>query len=286
MSSGNTATATAPSTRSVARRNTADTTISSTVPVANGTGASTETAASVSTPTRATRSPSGRRSCHDSGWRTRRSTTPWPSVPATRHCVVPAHVRRITTPVARSRPMPMISPTPAATVPAATEPSSKRGTITWSVTHCTAMLEATVHRANIAAPATAMRNVRRCSDTMARSIRMLSRARSNRRVETSGTTERFYRLAPGHGTPGRVRRWRTPVGRVPACTRPISRCSPCGSCSACSSPSTATTRCGAVGSSPAPPGGSSRSGCAGRTSRPASLRRPSSAPGSCSPSAC
>jgi hypothetical protein len=32
---------------------------------------------------------------------------------------------------------------------------------------------------------------------MARSIRMLSRARSNRRVETSGTTERFYRLEPG-----------------------------------------------------------------------------------------
>ncbi len=95
----------------------------------------------------------------------------------------------------------MISPTPAATVPAATEPSSNRGTITWSVTHCTAMLEATVHRANIAAPATAMMNVRRCRDTMARSIRMLSRARSNRRVETSGTTERFYRVGPEHGTP-------------------------------------------------------------------------------------
>ena len=36
--------------------------------------------------------------CHDIGWRTSRSTTPRLSDPATRHCVLPAHVRRTTTP--------------------------------------------------------------------------------------------------------------------------------------------------------------------------------------------
>ena len=50
----------------------------------------------------------------------------------------------------------MISPTPASTVPTATEPSSKRGTITWSMTQWIATLEATVPRANTAAPSTAI----------------------------------------------------------------------------------------------------------------------------------
>ena len=80
--------------------------------MANGIGASTAMAASVSTPARATRSPSGRRWCHEIGCATRRTTTLLPSVPAIRHCVLPAHVRRTTTPTPRSRPMPMISATP------------------------------------------------------------------------------------------------------------------------------------------------------------------------------
>ena len=103
---------------------TPETTINNTVPVANGTGASTETAVSVSTPARPTRSPSGRRWCHEIGCRMSRSTTPWLSDSATRHWVSPAHVRRTTTPTARTTPIAMIIPTPAATVPAATSPSS------------------------------------------------------------------------------------------------------------------------------------------------------------------
>ena len=270
------------------RRNTADTTISSTVPVANGTGASTETAASVSTPTRATRSPSGRRSCHDSGWRTRRSTTPCPSVPATRHCVVPAHVRRITTPVARSRPMPMISPTPAATVPAATEPSSNRGTITWSVTHCTAMLEATVQKANIGGaadgdeerPPVQGHHRPQHPDALACAVEPPRRVPPEpRNVSTGwrpGTERRSVESGGGEGLsvgfgrgPGRSRAAR-PAGRVRGVPRPPRLQQGVGRWEA-----RRHRRAG-----------SSRSGCAGRTSRPASPRRPSSAPGCCSPSGC
>ena len=180
MRIGNTPTATSPMTTSVASSQTADTTISSTVPVANGIGARIDTAASVSTPARATRSPSGRRACHDIGWRTRRSITPRLSVPATRHCVLPAHVRRTTTPPARTTPMPMISPTPATTVPTATEPSSKRGTMTWSMTQRIAALEATVPRAKTTAPKTATVNGRGCIRTSAEISPNPSRARWKR----------------------------------------------------------------------------------------------------------
>ena len=161
-------------------------------PIANGTGASTATAVSVSTPARPTRSPSGRRWCHEIGWRMSRSTTPCPSDRATRHCVLPAHVRRTTTPAARTSPITMISPAPAATVPAATSPSSKRGRMTWSITHSTASADATVHKAKTAAPATARTNGRGCSRTWAAIIPNPLRARSNRLVTVGEPTDRFY----------------------------------------------------------------------------------------------
>ena len=76
--------------------------------------------------------------------------------------------------------MPTIMPTPASTVPAATDPSSKRGPSTWSITHRTATLDSTVHSANTAAPLTAMANGRGWRRTMVRSIRPPSRARWKR----------------------------------------------------------------------------------------------------------
>ena len=59
-STGNSSTAKAPSSGSVISSQIADTTIISTVLLANGSGAITATAASTSTPARATRSPVGR----------------------------------------------------------------------------------------------------------------------------------------------------------------------------------------------------------------------------------
>ena len=90
----------------------------------------------------------------------------------------------------------MISPTPAATVPAATSPSSKRGRMTWSITHSTASADATVHRAKTDAPATARANGRGCRRTWAAIIPRPFRARSNRLVTVGEPTERFYQRSP------------------------------------------------------------------------------------------
>ena len=57
---------------------------------------------------------------------------------------------------------------PSATVPLATDPSVKRGTITSSVTQRTASDDATVASANTAAPPTATANVPGCIRTSAR----------------------------------------------------------------------------------------------------------------------
>jgi len=57
---------------------------------------------------------------------------------------MPAKVRRITTPAERMMPIPMTSAHPAIRVPVATDPAVKRGSITRSITHLTAMLDATV----------------------------------------------------------------------------------------------------------------------------------------------
>ena len=95
--------------------------------------------------------------------------------------------------------MPTMSAAPASTVATATWPSSKRGTITSSVTQRTAHDEATVASANTVAPATATAKVRGCRPISARTIRSprqrLTRGASMRAgVEA---TERFYqRRAP------------------------------------------------------------------------------------------
>ena len=214
--------------------------------------------------------------------RSRRASRP----PATASCRPTSGARRRRPP--RSRPMPMIRPTPAATVPAATEPSSNRGTITWSITHCTAMLDATVHRAKSAAPQTAMMNGRGCRRTMAR----------EHPDALAGAVETTRRDAPeprnvstgsrrGHRTPSWVRRWRTPLGRVRAWTRPISRCSSCGSCSALFLAAPRLQQ--GVGRREARRHGRvvrvDRHALAARPG-PRWPRRPRSAPGCCSPSAC
>ena len=74
------------------------------------------------------------------------------------------------TPTARTTPMMTIAMQPATTAPADTEPSSKRGTMTLSVTHLTAQADASVAIANTAAPHTAMANGRRCNPISARSM--------------------------------------------------------------------------------------------------------------------
>ena len=83
----------------------------------------------------------------------------------------PAHVRRTTTPTERTTPMATIMAAPAITVAAATWPSSKRGTMTSFVTQRTAHDEATVARAKIVAPLTAMAKLLGCRPTSARIIR-------------------------------------------------------------------------------------------------------------------
>ena len=77
-------------------------------------------------------------------------------------------------------------------------PSSKRGTMTLSVTHRTAHADATVASAKTAAPLTAMANVPGCMPSSARSIR--TPRRSVRRGASRGAGSR------GHGTvlPGKV----------------------------------------------------------------------------------
>ncbi len=69
-------------------------------------------------------------------------------------------MRRTTTAIARTIPTPMMRATPVNKVPLATWPSSKRGRMTWSITQPLTMAEATVHSANTAAPATAVKNRR------------------------------------------------------------------------------------------------------------------------------
>ena len=54
----------------------------------------------------------------------KRSVTRFVIVSATRHWAYPANVRRMTTDVARSRPMPMMSTTPVTIALVATSPSS------------------------------------------------------------------------------------------------------------------------------------------------------------------
>ena len=211
---------------------------------------------------------------------TRRSTTPWPSVPATRHCVLPAHVRRTTTPAARSRPMPMISPTPAthgaggdrALVEAGhddvvDDPADRRR----SRRRCT--------RANTAAPSDGDGERPRVQaaprpeimpEALAGAVEALPGRRSVPRCSVLSA-------ALGHGVPGCV-------GRVPAWTRSTSRCSCCASCSGCSSPPTATTRSSVAAAWPARRGGSGRSACAGRSVQARARRvAPRSAPACCSP---
>ena len=82
----------------------------------------------------------------------------------------------------------MIRPTPVATVLHGTEPSSKRGTMTLSMTQRIAPLLATVHRANTEAPATATANGRGCSRMRLTSIPADSRARAKRRESGAVTT--------------------------------------------------------------------------------------------------
>ncbi len=154
--------------------------IISTVPVANGIGASTAIAASVSTPARPTRSPSGRRWCHEIGWRTSRSTTPRPSEAPTRNWVIPANTRRITTPAERTTPTTRMNKMPAATVVDSTSPSSNRGTMTWSITQRRTTLESTVQIANTADPPTAVAKTRGWRLTIALIIRNPRRSRAER----------------------------------------------------------------------------------------------------------
>ena len=81
---------------------------------------------------------------------------------------------------------------PAMTVAAATWPSSKRGTITSFVTQRTAHDEATVARAKIVAPLTAMAKLLGCRPTSARIIR------TPRHRMTRGASRGSGRR--GHGT--------------------------------------------------------------------------------------
>jgi hypothetical protein len=159
---GNTATATSPITVSVTMRYTPDTISNSTVDVANGIGAITRIVVSVSTPPRAISWPSGKRWCQGTGCSTSRSATRAARVSAIRYCVIVANVRRVTTPAARSNPTPTIMAHPVTTVDVSTWPSSKRGTITSSITHRTANDDATVHSAYTNAPATAIVNLPAC----------------------------------------------------------------------------------------------------------------------------
>ena len=59
--------------------------------------------------------------------------------------------------------MPITSAAPVTTVPTGIVPSSKRGKITSSITHWIAHADATVHRANTAAPPTAVKNRPGCT---------------------------------------------------------------------------------------------------------------------------
>ena len=275
---------------SVTSSHTAETKINSTVPVANGTGASTETAASVSTPARATRSPSGsagvprHRLAHEA------IDDALTSEPATCHCVLPAHVRRTTTPAARKNPIPMIADADQHG-PTATWPSSKRGTMTWSVTHCTAMADPTVHSEQ-----------RGAGDGDGERARGAGAAR---RAASPGSRGRIAPRSSCHGVP----RPRRPCGRSfasahsLACpsrfTRPVLRALrryP---------PRDGADRSGAAGRAadvrrrtltarlqqdlrrrrpPVRAAGSGRWACAGRQCRRASPRRPRSRPACCSPS--
>ncbi len=121
-----------------------DTKISRTTPSEYGSGASTSVAASLSTPAWDTSSPVPWAPCHASGWAWYcPSTSSW-MVAFTCHWPLAANERRNTTPIARTIPMTMTRQTPATTVAAATLPSSKRGTMTLSVTHWMANADATV----------------------------------------------------------------------------------------------------------------------------------------------
>ena len=109
-----------------------------------------------------------------------------------------------TTPIARSTPTPMISAQPVTTVATATSPSSKRGTITLSITHRMTMLDATVQRAYTEAPPTAIANVFGC--------------RLHHRGDEGGRTRgpwRTRRSEPSDGTDRFYQRART------ACDRPL-----------------------------------------------------------------
>ena len=173
--------------------------------------------------------------------------------------------------------MPMIMPTPGEHGRRRRpSPSSKRGTMTWSMTHCTAMLDATVHsgedggaadgdgeRARVQARPSAREHPRR------------PRGRaSNRRVERLGDPRTTFLPA----APRRRRRSRDPgvatAGSV-ACGAvdpvDLALLVAAASCSGCSSPPTATTRCSAAVGSPARPAGSVDRACAGR--RPGPPRR-------------
>ena len=108
----------------------------------------------------------------------------------------------------------MISPTPASTVPAATEPSSKRGTMTLSITQRTATLEATVHRANTAAPATAMTNGRGCSRTCGGDHRRSPRERGRTAASSRRRSHGDVSTSGAVGSATRPRSSRRAVGSV------------------------------------------------------------------------
>ena len=116
----------------------------------------------------------------------------------------PAQVRRTTTPTDRTTPTATIRPAPARTVAVATEPSSKRGTMTSLVTQRTAQDEATVASANTVAPATAMAKLPGCRETSRRIIRR-PRHRSRRLTSFDAAVSTSADPSPGASTTAVVR---------------------------------------------------------------------------------
>ena len=153
ISNGKTATAANPSQTSVISSQTADRTSISTTLHANGSGFSTWVAASASTPARVMTSPVRCWRCHGTGCRTTRSMTSPVRDSVTRHVVRPANMRRPTTPIARTTPTRISSPSEMTTCDAATLPSSNRGTMSLSMMRRTTTDDSTVHEAYTAAHA-------------------------------------------------------------------------------------------------------------------------------------
>ena len=106
---------------------------------------------------------------------------------------IDANARRNTTPTPRMSPMPMISENPVTNAALPTSPSSNLTTITLSITQRIAKLDATVAKANTAAPEKAITKGLGCSDSIERISCQFRRARDVEETEevTSGTP-RFY----------------------------------------------------------------------------------------------